>query len=74
MVRKLFVLLVSTVDCKRGFFRWNLIKTDLRNSLKTDFLRVQPDDDRSPVKDQPSITKRLSASGQLTGMKTRRIL
>lgn len=32
--RRLLVLPVSTVDCERGFSRQNLIKTDLRSSLK----------------------------------------
>lgn len=36
--RRLLVLPVSNVDCERGFSRQNLIKTDLRNSLKTESL------------------------------------
>lgn len=36
--RRLLVLPVSTVDCERGFSRQNLIKTDLRNSLKIESL------------------------------------
>lgn len=34
LAKRLLVLPVSTVDCERGFSKQNLIKTDLRNSIK----------------------------------------
>ncbi|KAJ8321756.1 hypothetical protein KUTeg_000227 [Tegillarca granosa] len=34
LAKRLLVLPVSTVDCERGFSKQNIIKTDLRNSLK----------------------------------------
>ena len=36
--KRMLILPVSTVDCERGFSKQNLIKTDLRNSLKPESL------------------------------------
>lgn len=70
--RRLLVLPVSTVDCERGFSRQNLIKTDLRNSLKIESLSnimmiaiEGPTSESFPFED---------AFNKWAGLKTRRIL